>query len=1160
MTKREIPEDAIKNQTAASNPQSSAWVSANAGSGKTHVLTFRVIRLLLNGTEPARILCLTYTKAAAAVMQTRIFQTLSGWTELDDDKLTEVLVALEGKKPDTKRLDEARRLFACALETPGGLKIQTIHAFCEGLLHQFPLEANIAGHFEMMDDLKRDEFLKNARRDLLEKAYLQKNSSLHNALMLVLKTVGESGLDTLLSEAIVKRQALTPFLARVSGPDGKHILENALQISPDDTEENLTDEIRKTALHSEETIEAFKSLGHSYSQNFVEKLELVEKADNVESIKFIELAYFTSGNPRKISNLASKKLLATLPWLADDLLKRQEKLVLYLDKLRRVRLVPLNLAAFKLCYRLLARYESLKKAEGLLDFDDLIERALNLLKRDGAGQWVQYKLDRGIDHILVDEAQDTSPSQWQIIQLLAQEFFVGEGQREVNRTVFAVGDEKQSIYSFQGAVPEDFATNGRIIEKKAEAVGKSFGHIRLNYSFRSTADVLKSVDRVFEKPENYKGLSAENIKTVHEPVRRNDPGEVVIWDNIAPTDVEEPEDWRKPVDQLHAPAVRLAEEIATTISHWLHHHEMLKGQGREVKASDIMVLVRKRDQFVPALARALKNRNVPVAGADRLRLASHIAVRDLTALARFVLQPQDDLSLASVLKSPLFGLDEDDLYRIAVNREGSLFNSLEAHSEDKPEFATVLALLKKYRNLADKTPVYEFYSHILSEDQGRAKILARLGSEASDVLDAFMDYTLSIQKTGLPGLQAFLETIKLSDPEIKRELDQNREEVRIMTVHAAKGLESAIVFLVDSGSRIWNAQHEPKFIEIDNHGKKSFLWQPAKEFKTSFGDNYINTLKLKAEEEYRRLLYVGMTRAEDRLIVCGYRGKNVVGGTWSELVGEALKPVSQEIAGPSPDIKAWRYCVDDNRASVETKTAEDEAVVPAFPLPSYFHKRMEPETDLPKPLTPSGASLDIDENAPATKNIVTISPVLGEKPANSSFAIERGTLIHRLLQYLPQVREEDRQRLARAYLEKAAPEWSEEQRADAFTQTFKVMDDETLRPLFTKEARAEVTLMGTVTIKGKKYVVSGQIDRLNDGDDTIVLGDFKTGRAPKREQQIPDSYMLQMALYRTLLMSIHPDKTVRTLLIYSDGPKVFELDGKKLDFLINREKTNSPEQ
>lgn len=1158
MSRLVIPQTALDRQSEAAHPKISAWVSANAGSGKTHVLTLRVIRLLLNGTEPARILCLTYTKAAAAVMQTRIFRTLSSWTEFDDDKLTEVLLELEGKKPDAKRLDEARRLFARALETPGGLKIQTIHAFCEGLLHQFPLEANIAGHFELMDDLKRNEFLNAARRHVLETAYLQKNSPLHDALMLVLKTVGESGLDDLLSEAVEKRQVLRPFLARITGKDGKHILDKALQISPDDTEEKLSDKIRETALHSAETIEAFKNFGHSYSQNFVEQLSLVEKSVDKEIIEHVETAYFTSGKPRSIKNLASKKLLETLPWLQADLELRQEKLAMFLEKLRRVRLVPLNLAAFQLCYRLLARYESLKKAEGLLDFDDLIDRALNLLKREGAGEWVQYKLDRGIDHILVDEAQDTSPAQWQIVQLLAQEFYVGKGQREVDRTVFAVGDEKQSIYSFQGAVPEDFDANGRMIEKKARAVHKPFQRIRLDFSFRSTADVLKSVDLVFEKPENFKGLSAENINTVHEPVRVNDPGEVLIWDNLTPESVEEPEDWREPVDQLHAPAVRLAEEIAATIEHWLSHNEMLQGQGRGVRASDIMVLVRKRDQFVPALARALKNRNVPVAGADRLRLTSHIAVRDLMALARFVLQPKDDLSLASVLKSPLFSLTEDDLYLIAANRQGTLFDSLKSHVHENAKFETVLELLHKYRNLADRSPVYEFYSDILSKDQGRAKILARLGSEANDVLDAFMDYTLSIQKTGLPGLQAFLETIKASDPEIKRELDQNREEVRIMTVHAAKGLESAIVFLVDSGSRIWNAQHEPKFIEIDQEGKKCFLWQPLKELKTSFGDDYIGRLKEKAAEEYRRLLYVGMTRAEDRLIVCGYRGKNAVEGTWSALVGDALKPHSVEIDGPSPDIKAWRYCVDEKRGPRETSKDEEDQVSSIPPLPSYFRTPMAAEVDLPKPLTPSGASLDIDENAPATKNTINISPVLSEKPGNSSFAIERGTIIHRLLQYLPQCRDNEKKALARAYLKKAALNWSDEQREDALRQTFQVMENKLLQPLFAKEARAEVTLMGIVEIKGKKYAVSGQIDRLNDSDDTIILGDFKTGRPPKSDKGIPDSYMLQMALYRNLLMNIHPEKTVTTLLIYSDGPKIFELAEKKLDSILRKEKTISP--
>lgn len=1158
MSSPDIPQQALEPQSEAAHPKNSVWVSANAGSGKTHVLTERVIRLLLNGTEPARILCLTYTKAAAAVMQTRIFRTLSGWTELKDGELSRVLIQLEGRKPDAKRLDEARRLFARALETPGGLKIQTIHAFCERLLHQFPLEANIAGHFEMMDERKRDAFLQQARRYVLENAYLQKDSALHQALILVLKTVGENGLDNLLSEAIAKRQALMPFLERVMRKDGKAILEKALQISPDDSEEKLAEKIRESALHSAETISAFRNLGHSFSQDFVARLVLLETANDDELLEIVNLAYFTDGKPRSIKNLASKKLLEALPDLQTDLETRQEKLAMLLDKLRRVRLVPLNLAAFRLCYRLLVRYENLKKAEGLLDFDDLINRSLNLLKREGAGQWVQYKLDRGIDHILVDEAQDTSPAQWQIVQLLAQEFFVGEGQRDVKRTVFAVGDEKQSIYSFQGAVPEDFDANGRLIEKRANAAHQPFRRIRLNFSFRSTKDILQGVDLVFEKPENYKGLSAENIKTVHEPIRRNDPGEIVIWDSLTPNVVKEPEDWREPVDQLHAPAVRLAEEIAATIHHWLHDNEILPGQGRKMRASDIIVLVRNRDQFVPALARALKNRNVPVAGADRLRLTHHIAVRDLMAFARFVLQPKDDLSLASVLKSPIFGFDEDDLYHIAANREGALFDSLKSHANEKQKFETALALLRKYRNLADKSPVFEFFSHILSEDQGRARILARLGSEASDVLDAFMDYALSIQKTGLPGLQAFLETIAASDPEIKRELDQNREEVRIMTVHAAKGLESAVVFLVDSGSRIWNSQHEPKLIEVEEKDTKGFLWQPGKEFKTSFGNCYINQLKEKAEEEYRRLLYVGMTRAEDRLIVCGYRGKNYVDGTWSSLVGAALKPHSVEIAGPSPDIKAWRYCVDEKRSPLEDGVAgQDNDEWPVKPLPAYFRTHMAPEADLPRPLTPSGASLDIDEDESANQKKMCISPVLGEKTVNSSFAIERGNVIHRLLQYLPQCDEKNREALAHAYLEKAAPQWTEEQRKDAFKQTFQVMSDPKLQPLFSKQARAEVTLMGIVDIKGKKYAVSGQIDRLNDGQNTIVLGDFKTGRAPQSEKNIPDSYLLQMALYRHLLQAIHPQKTITTFLIYSDGPKVFELDGKKLASILDKQESNS---
>lgn len=1146
-----IPQKALDAQSEAAHPRNSVWVSANAGSGKTHVLTERVIRLLLNGTEPARILCLTYTKAAAAVMQTRIFRTLSGWTEFDEQKLTQELLRLEGKRPDAKRLAEARRLFARALETPGGLKIQTIHAFCEGLLHQFPLEANIAGHFELMDELHRDELLQNARRYVLEKAYLKADPQLYDAFMLVLKTVGESGLDNLLSEAIGQRQALRPFLTAITAENGKALLADALQIGPQDSVETVVQQILEAALLPSDILQQCLAHGHSRTAEFVERLRPLAETKNVGAVlEAVSQAYFTGGKPRSVTHMTSKALREKLPWLEADIIGRQDILLNLMDKIRRLRLIPLNLAAFRLCDALLRRYETLKKADGLLDFDDLIERSLNLLQREGAGQWVQYKLDRGIDHILVDEAQDTSPAQWKIVQLLAQEFFIGKGQRDVERTVFAVGDEKQSIYSFQGAVPEDFDANGRVIEKAANQIKRPFRRLRLDFSFRSTADVLKSVDLVFESPQNYKGLSAENIKTVHEPIRFNDPGEVVIWEMLTPQQVEEPDDWRLPVDQLHAPAVRLAEEIANQIASWLKNGEMLAGKGRLMKASDIMVLVRKRDQFVPALARALKNRDVPVAGADRLQLTNHIAVRDLMALARFVLQPQDDLSLASVLKSPLFGLDEDDIYGLAVGREGSLWQSLSRKAQENTRFDAAYQAISKYRSLADKTPVFEFYSHILSEDAGRSKILARLGTEASDVLDAFMDYALAIQKSGLPGLQAFLETISAAEPEIKRELDQNREEVRIMTVHAAKGLEGAVVFLVDSGSRIWNAQHEPKLIHLEFGAQNGFLWQPSKDYKTILGETYVQGLKEKAAEEYRRLLYVGMTRAEDRLIVCGYRGKNAVEGTWAPMVAAAIKPHSQEIQGPSNDIAAWRYVADPGRKPREIVDDTDDRSLNEPPLPDFLKIRMAPEADLPKPLTPSGASLEIDGDAPALENIVSVSPVLGEKTANASFAIERGNIIHLLLQYLPQCDEAARRPLGQAYLARTAAHWSEGERQDAIRRAFDLMDDARLKPLFAAEARAEVSLMGVVEINGKDHAVSGQIDRLNVGQDSIVLGDFKTGRAPQSADYIPQSYMLQMALYRRLLKAIHPQKTVQTLLIYSDGPKVFELNAEKLDAML----------
>ncbi|WP_455477062.1 double-strand break repair helicase AddA [Bartonella sp. B41] len=1155
MTFFSIPEAALDAQTTATHPEKNVWVSANAGSGKTHVLSERVIRLLLNGTPPARILCLTYTKAAAAVMQSRIFRTLSSWNEYNDEELKVILSRLENKPINAQKLISARQLFARALETPGGLKIQTIHAFCESLLHQFMLEANIAGHFELIDDINRKKLLQEARRKLLI------NNDVQLALKRLIKSVSESCFNNLLQEAIQNQHKLSHFLSLIMCENGETKLRALFNLEPHETEQFLLKKIKETAVLTPLALKHYQTSSNKSAKDIITQFSRLDVAPDAKSIiNITSNIYFTrEEKPRKFSRLSSNKSDATWPIVEKEIEDKQNQLSALLDKYQCMKIFTLNVAAFQICDIYLKIYANLKKSNGLLDFDDLIERTLHLLERRGASQWVQYKLDNGIDHILLDEAQDTNPDQWKIIQLLAEEFFTGHSQRTNIRTLFAVGDEKQSIYSFQGAVPENFAENGRIIQKKTQQIKQKFEKVQLNYSFRSTADILKSVDLVFETPENYKGLSAENTKTVHEAIRAHSPGDVILWNAISKEKNKLPDDWLLTVDHFNTPAIRLAEKIAETIANWLQKGEVLPAKRRLLRASDIMILVRSRGQFVSALSRALKLRNIPVAGSDRLQLTNHISVRDLIALARFVLQPQDDLSLACVLKSPLFEITEDELYQLAAHRTGSLWQSLCMHTQSHTSFKTAFEYLSNYRALVDKIPVFEFYSHILNNDKGRQKILAHLGSEANDILDVFMDYTIDIQKTGLPGLQAFLETLSTSEPEIKREFDQNHDEVRIMTVHAAKGLESSVIFLIDPGSAIFPSQKIPHLLKVplgntQLHDKQGFIWCPQKEFKTKTSEKALSHLKERAEEEYKRLLYVGMTRAEDRLFVCGYSNAKIPPNTWLQLIKKALEPHAIPIKGPAKDIEAWRYCITPSSSiqiNQETSYTNDKnQTLP--PLPNFFYNKAPKEPILPKPIKPSIASLSIEyeEEFSLNPKQLSTSPVLGKPNTNKAFYIEYGNIVHQLLQYLPNCTPSKRQDYAKHYLNVKAPHWCENKREDALHHIWKILNDTHLKPLFSGLSRAEVSLMGNIKIHGKEHTISGQIDRLCITKNNVIFSDFKTGIPPEDETSIAPHYLLQMALYRKLLQTIYPDKDIQGVLVYSKETKIFKLDPEKLDALL----------
>lgn len=1063
----EIPgsvSDTTARQNLAATPSLSAWVSANAGSGKTHVLARRVIRLLLRGARPSAILCLTYTKAAAAEMSNRVFRTLSDWVRLDDTALAARIAELQGEPPEPGDLVRARRLFATALETPGGLKIQTIHAFCEAVLHRFPLEANIPGHFSVLDDQKAAELLAEARRQLMSAQAFENDPKLADAVTEALELGGEAGFERLLSELYARRRAYLAFQAAASSAAGAEMLiRAALGIDAGETEASvMADAWPLTDLPASYVRELSDFAGSAKSAAKAHELAcgLVaagSEADFALRLDLLSQVFLTeAGAPRKFATIRTASLADRFPDLKERVEAAQAQVIGVLDRLAGLKALSASLTAYRLASRYIGGFEALKTRQALLDYDDLIAATEALLSRSGASAWVHYKLDQGIDHVLVDEAQDTAPLQWNVITRLSDEFFAGEGARAARRTLFAVGDEKQSIYSFQGARPERFDEERKRLAGSAEAAGFEFRQVSLRVSFRSSSEVLSLVDAVFADADARRGMGSSEEAVIHETARLRAPGLVEIWPMIAKQKAGTDEDWTAAFDEVpeSAPAAQLARRIAAVLDRWIGR-EMIEdqktGRLRPIAPGDILVLVRKRDGFVPTLLRTLKaSTGIPVAGADRLKLTDHIAIQDLIALGRFMLLEDDDLSLAALIKSPLLGLGEDELFQLAARRPAgmSVWARLVELSETQAGFAAALARLRHWTACAERLSVHDFYATVLGPDQGRRLYLARLGHEAGDVLDEFLGLALDHEQAGLPGLQSFLAMLDSDAPEIKREMEGQSGAVRIMTVHAAKGLEAPIVFLVDSGGAAVQPTHQPRLWLLPagpgQTGSETVpVWIPDRSCETTAAEPARQRFRDQAEEEYRRLLYVGLTRAADRLVVCGYRGltepkapiwHSMVAAGFEALAGQA----SYAVAEIEHEVGDERFAARRLQRSgpmaaqiIDSKPPPAPpaatVVVPGAPLP--------PPKRLPRPLAPSGVSAVLEDSA----GLATRSPFADPSPGNTA-ALERGTLIHRLLQVLPALDPAARSQALKRYLVRALGDDSADA-AQIEAQVITLLDD-----------------------------------------------------------------------------------------------------------------------
>jgi ATP-dependent helicase/nuclease subunit A len=1143
------PAEVLARQREASDPSVSAWVSANAGSGKTYVLAQRVIRLLLDGTDPAKILCLTFTKAAAANMANRVFGELSKWASHDDAALDEAIKQIGVKSVDAALRARARRLFAQALETPGGLKVQTIHAFCTRLLHQFPFEANVAARFEVLDERAQNELLDRTRLAVLLEAAASPQSETGRALAAATAGVADSSFVQVIDEAVRQREKISAWIAPAGGVDAAMAdLCGALEISPGDTIENIDEQMVNGPIFPPADWAAVAKLCAASSTRDQEQARRLKTASDAtgEARKLAYLSIFFTDKETPRAAVITATLAKQHPAVAELLSREQGRLETLQERRRAVICRDNTSALLTIANQVIVRYRAEKERRGVLDYEDLISLTLDLLSRVEAA-WVHYKLDLGIDHVLVDEAQDTSPRQWEIIERLVSEFTAGKGAREGrNRSIFAVGDEKQSIFSFQGAAPDAFAKMWRSFKRAYEAAEQPLVPIEFKYSFRSLQVILDAVDTVFKRPEAYSGLTAETaqIPTAHTAVRANAPGHVEIWPLEEPSAKPEIKPWDAPFDATTEdnPRITLASKIAAAVKTWLARGDSIaeEGQRRRVEPRDILILVRQRGALFEAIIRALKNAGIAVAGADRLVLTEHIAVMDLMALADALLLPDDDLALATVLKSPLFGLDDNDLFALAHARTGTLREALRA-SGDRRFIAASEKLDAHERAALTETP-FVFYSRVLGAERGRARILERLGTEAIDALDEFLDLALEYERREIPSLQGFVQWLRSANAEIKRDMEMGRNEVRVMTVHGAKGLEAPIVILADTVTPpAGPSQRQPKLLALPAGdaapgAPDRLIWAARKQDDSSLMATARTAAATAAEHEYRRLLYVAMTRAADRLIICGARGEKAIPeNCWYKLVTEALAADAREVAADHGDGDVLRW----------SKTADEEAA-PAAALPPR-----------------SAISLPgwLGQPAAPASNAKSISPSFDERASGQDSlarkdrqrAMARGTITHRLLQSLPALAPERRVAAAQNYLARAASQFSPDERDTMLRQAQTVIDDPRFAALFAPGGRTEVSIAGNlVTDAGQKIVVNGQIDRLVVTESEVIIADYKTNRpAPRSPDAVPDSYRRQLALYRNVLMKVYPGRTVRCLLVWTDVPDLMELSPELLEREIN---------
>lgn len=1130
MSSRLRPLDSLQGeQLRASDPADLVWLSASAGTGKTHVLTARVLRLLLSGVAPETILCLTFTKAGAAEMADRIHARLAHWVRLDGPKLAKELFAL-GESHDPDAIRAARKLFAQVLDAPGGgLRIQTIHAFCQTLLAGFPAEAGLTPGFRPLEGREQAALARQTLAEMLVDAESGGDFGLIDDMRTLSLRLGEEKAEAYLRRCAREAAGMEALGVR-QGIEAR--IRSALDVPLGDVEQQIVlacsnDAFDIVGLRAIAAYNAQWGTGRA-----LPRVEIIARwIDSEPAIRSSTLADLHSVWCKKDGDpIIAKGWVPPVPGYAELALRLHEYCSHLLGLRARAQLAALISAGLRAGQAFALAYAEAKRSAGRVDFDDLIRFTARLLQSEGIGEWVRFKLDQSTDHILVDEAQDTNVSQWEIVAGLAGEFFAGEGAKgSRHRTIFTVGDFKQAIFGFQGTNPDAFRAASQIFSAKAAQAEREFLQLSLDRSFRSTPPILELVDQLIEEM-GADTMGVEEHVERHLSARAGKPGQVTLWRPIAPGSTEAEDDdgeegWID--DSTRAMATRLAQQIRQ----WIDEKLWITGRGRPLRPEDILILVRKRGNLASLIVARLHAEGVPVAGVDRLRLNAPLGIRDLLSAARFALQPEDDLNLAGLLVSPLIGWSQEQLYAVGFGRKGSLWRAIRDYSGEGVSSAS--EALHAILAMADFNTPHRFFEQILSGPlQGRRNLLERLGEEARDPVEELLNAALGFEQDATPTLQRFLDWFDRGEVEITRDPSAPADAVRVMTVHGSKGLQAPLVILADATADPDNARQDSLDWSPGNSGKVPVL-RPKKEERCAPLDAVAETATRREMEEHWRLLYVALTRAEERLVIGGALGRRAKEGnapqkSWHQAVEKAMETLGAVIED-DPRWGGVRHYLGADPVAIEQVARKKSAGLPAMAEPSWLRLPAPPEARPPRPLAPSAIGVDLVSDPPP-------GPAMLE-------AARRGKLLHALFERLPPVPPELRKEAGIRWLTRSAGLGDAVLAANLTDQVCAIMDDPRFTPLFAPDSLAEAPIAAVVGTE----VIVGTVDRLLVTEERILVVDFKTGRrVPASLENLPEHHVMQMAAYVAALETIFPGRPIEAALLYTSGPKMFTLSPEAL--------------